>query len=443
MTRAAEAAPWFAIAMASVAWLIGLALYVSGGLYSTVGLALVTLSILVCAASLVWPGPSVSMPTSRTALAGLASLLLVEVLLLSSATPAWRNTVLVLGVFSALQMFESRFRRPLLWVALAAFCAVAAYHVRNVVRVPAIDVFVFQQLAAAGFLHGVNPYAPTYPNVYDLHTPFYGPGVVDASNRLTVGLPYPPLSLMLVLPGYVLGGDCRYTDIFAVAATAWLMATAIGSRWAGLVALLFLATPRVLHVIANSWTESLLVLTFSLVMFSALRWRRALPYALGLFAATKQYSLLSLPLTVMLLKPADGWREWARMAGTAALVVAVVTLPFVLWDPPAFWRSVVEFQFLQPRRADSLSHLVWMRSLLPGTPLLALLPFATLAAAMALVLRRPLRSPACFAGGVTLVHLAFFAFNDQAFANYYYFTVATAAWAAAAVDATPLDVTHA
>jgi uncharacterized membrane protein len=49
-------------------------------------------------------------------------------------------------------------------------------------------------------------------------------------------------------------------------------------------------------------------------------------------------------------------------------VAAVVTLPFFLWNPQAFWRSVVVFQFLQPLREDSLSHVVWIHKYFPGVP---------------------------------------------------------------------------
>jgi hypothetical protein len=35
---------------------------------------------------------------------------------------------------------------------------------------------------------------------------------------------------------------------------------------------------------------------------------------------------------------------------------------------------------------------------------------------------------------VALVHLLFFAFNKQAFANYYYFVIATACWSIAAAN---------
>ena len=42
------------------------------------------------------------------------------------------------------------------------------------------------------------------------------------------------------------------------------------------------------------------------------------------------------------------------------------------------------------------------------------------------------RSPAGFAAGLTLVNLAFFAVNKQAFCNYYYFVICTCCWAVAA-----------
>ena len=53
--------------------------------------------------------------------------------------------------------------------------------------------------------------------------------------------------------------------------------------------------------------------------------------------------------------------------------------------------------------------------------------------AIALALWRCPRTPAGFAAAVTVVYLTFFAFNKQAFANYYYFVVVTACWATAAV----------
>jgi hypothetical protein len=89
-------------------------------------------------------------------------------------------------------------------------------------REPHIDVYYFQRDSCNAILHGTNPYAITFPNIYGDATPFYGP---DATwhGRLKFGLIYPPLSLFLALPGYLVG-DYRYSQLFAVEAAAALMA---------------------------------------------------------------------------------------------------------------------------------------------------------------------------------------------------------------------------
>src|SRR4029453_3331240 len=101
----------------------------------------------------------------------------------------------------------------------------------------------------------------------------------------------------------------------------------------------------------------------------------------------------------------------------ACLFVAVVTLPFVVWDPSGFWRSVVAFQFMQPLRIDALSHLVGMHNRLPRFDIVQWTPFALLVPSTVVALVYAKRSPAGFAAAVTLVNLTFIAFSKQAFAN--------------------------
>ncbi len=427
--------------MAAAAFMVGVAIHLNNGFYTLPGLCLVTGAIVLCAAvTLLPPVAAVESLPPHVVTGLIAAAVLIETVLLWRATPVARWGLACVGVLSFLQVFRlRRFRLPLFAVTLAVFCFVAAAVFLTVAKNPLIDVFVFQQRAARGLLRGLNPYEPRFPNIYGPDTPFYGPGVLDAENRLTVGLPYPPLSLLMALPGYVLGGDCRYADIAAVAASALLMMLVGAGRWTGLTAALFLLTPGVFLIIQSMYTDTLFVLTFSLVMICALRWRRGLPFALGLFVGTKQYSVLSVPLIVLLLEPGEGWMDAARLTTKAFLIAGVVTLPFVLWDPYAFWRSVVQFQFMQPLRMDALSHLVWMHARLPRFPFLLWTPFIALVPTTALVLWRCGRSPAQFAGAVTLVHLVFFAFNKQAFANYYYFVIATACWAAVVSDRVMAD----
>ena len=129
-------------------------------------------------------------------------------------------------------------------------------------KFPGIDVFNFQATGSWALSHGLNPYTFRYPSVYPPGTPFYGPGVVDAHGMLTVGFPYLPLSLLMVLPAQLIGGDVRYAMVIAVGLSAILMAAARPGRIGPLAAVIFLLTPRAIYVLDLAWTEPLLVLTF-------------------------------------------------------------------------------------------------------------------------------------------------------------------------------------
>src|SRR5262245_18079438 len=421
--------------MAATAWLVGLAIHWNNGYYNIVALVLISAAIAIGGAACFGPpSPAVESLSGKAIVAVLTAAILIDALLIWQRTGDNRLLgagALCLGVLGALQAFDLRsFRVPLAGVMLGLFWIVASVSIRSA-STPRIDVLMFQQVGAESLLQGQNPYSPRYPNLYGADSGFYGPGVVDASNRLTVGLPYPPLSLLLSLPGYVLGGDSRYADIAAMTASAGLLLLCGPSRWTALVAVLLLLTPRVLFVIEYAWTETLFAFAFSALMFTAIRWRRAMPYALGLFLATKQYSVFALPL-VPLLVASDKQESAVRVIGLALAVAAAVTLPFFIWDPHAFWRAVVEFQFVQPLRTESLSHLVWGHKYFPWVPWQQALPFVLLIGTIMVALWRSRPTPAYFAGAFGIAQLVFFAFSKQAFANYYFFVIATLCWAAAA-----------
>jgi hypothetical protein len=421
--------------MAGAAWLTGAAIHWNNGYYNPPALLLITVAIAIGGmACLSRPLRAIESLSPAVVARGVAVAIVIEVVLMwqRAADPIVLAGIACLGLLGVLQAVDLRtLRLPLVGAMLAVFWIVASVSVR-LTPSPAIDVFMFQQTGAASLLDGKNPYEDRYPNLYEGHPEFYGPGVVDANKHLTVGLPYPPVSLLLTLPGQVLGGDSRYADLAAIAASAALMFLSGSSRWTALIAALFLLTPRVLFLIEYAWTETIFAFTFSVMMFCAVRWRRALPYALGLFLATKQYSVFALPFVPLLLGRRGQQREAVRLVTVGLAVAAVVTLPFFLWNPQAFWRSVVVFQFLQPLRDDSLSHLVWIHKYFPGLPGQQLMSFVVLAATLALLWRWRQPTPAYFAGAVGVMHLAFFAFSKQAFANYYYFVIAALCWGAAA-----------
>ena len=427
----------FALGMAAAAWLVGLAIHWNNGYYSIVGLVLISAAIEIGGAACFGPpSPAIESLSGKAIVALLTAGIAIDALLIWQRTGDNRLVgagVLCLGLLGALQAFDLRsLRVPLAGILLGLFWIVASVSIHSA-PTPRIDVLMFQQVGAESLLQGQNPYTPRYPNLYGADTRFYGPGVVDAGNRLTVGLPYPPLSLLLSLPGYVLGGDSRYADITAMTVSAGLLLLSGPSRWTALIAVLLLLTPRVLFVIEYAWTEALFACAFSALMFSAIRWRRAMPYALGLFLATKQYSVFALPL-VPLLVASDKQESAVRVIGLALAVAAAVTLPFFIWDPHAFWRSVVEFQFVQPLRTDALSHLVWLHNYFPLVPWQPAMPFVLLIGTMTVALWRSRPTPAYFAGAFGVAQLVFFAFSKQAFANYYFFVITTLCWAVAAAS---------
>jgi hypothetical protein len=127
------------------------------------------------------------------------------------------------------------------------------------------------------------------------------------------------------------------------------------------------------------------------------------------------------------------WKMVARECVKAIALAAALTVPMVLWNPGAFIKDVVLFQFRQPFRIDALSFLAFLARQ-TGTVLGAWVGFVALIPAVALALWRAPRTPAGFAAANSLSFLAFVAFNKQAFSNYYYFVIALLVAAAAGAE---------
>lgn len=296
------------------------------------------------------------------------------------------------------------------------------------------DFYVFQHDSCAALLHGVSPYSITFRNIYGDSSPFYGPGL-SVHGRLQFGYVYTPLSLLLDLPGFLLG-DIRFSHLAAVAATGALIGRLRPGRLAFLAAALLLFTPTSFYMIQLGWTETFVGLTLVFALYCALHRPKLLPLALGLLLASKQYTLWLLPLFFLLWSRRESKIAW-RAVATGALWAMVVTLPFVLWDSAGFFKSAILFHLRQPFRNDSLSFLVFLKA--AGLPTPTWLPFVLAALVIAWVLRRatnraPEEAVSLFSASVAVVYLVFFAFNKQAFVNYYYFVLVALMGAVAATD---------
>ena len=112
--------------------------------------------------------------------------------------------------------------------------------------------------------------------------------------------------------------------------------------------------------------------------------------------------------------------------------MCTVTLPLALLNLPAFVHSVVLAHVRTPFRADSMSYAIWfphnMRSVW------SLVSFALCLFVMAVFLCSRKRGYKNFLLALTTALFAFFIFNKQAFANYYYF-VSSSIWLLLSVSA--------
>ena len=292
-----------------------------------------------------------------------------------------------------------------------------------------VDVYLFQRDAAAALLHGINPYGITHQNLYGRESWFfYGPGVVK-DGRVDFGFQYPPLSLLAILPGYLLG-DLRYTYIVALVLTAALLLRIRFDRVTLIAVALLLLSPVTFYVLSRGWTEPLVLLMLCWTCLAALRRSRWLGVALGLFFASKQYTVLAIPLAALLL-PRFAWKSYLRLLAASLLFAAAVTVPFALWNFHDFWRDVVTWQLIQPFRPDALSFSVLAARI--GLPRISqVVVIIATAAATVWSLLRMHRQTHSFAGGFALVTLIFFCLNKQAFVNYYFLVIGAVLLAAVA-----------
>ncbi|MEN6458143.1 MAG: hypothetical protein ABFC63_04380 [Thermoguttaceae bacterium] len=300
----------------------------------------------------------------------------------------------------------------------------------NWLRMPGIDVLAFQDTSCRAFLKGYNPYSIMFRDAYppDISAKLYGPGL-SVNGILQFGYLYMPLTLLMALPGYALG-DVRYAGLACIAAAAVLIAYTRRGSVSKVAGALLAFSPIVPLFIYFAWTESYVIFLLALTVFCHYRKPKWMPYALGLLLVSKQYMLGLTPLALLLIP-----RPWTRekllpVALKAAATGAIVTLPFVLWNPAAFWHSAVTLQMHQPFRLDALSFLVWAMPTHPENWLW--IPFVLFLVMLGVSLIVGARRAMPFSMALVVTLLLFFASNKQAFANYYYLLIA-ALWCSVAI----------
>ena len=427
------------LAIAVVA--LGGALQVNDGRLASGAVLLLTVALVACGSVFFLP-PLTLFERHGTIIlqATLAVGLLVQLAQFVTKPPAYgvpsdsthfKNWFLILAIVAVLALFPLR-HRGRLWFAvlLVLFLWLGAWILMHLPR-PDIDVYVFQWESGEALLRGHNPYTVRFLNLYGPGSSNYAPRLEDGV-WLTFGFPYPPLSLFAVLPGLIFN-DFRFAQLVAFAVTAVLLTRATTGTLGIATAALFLFTPRGFLVLNQGWTEPFVVLLLAATVVCALRAPRWVWLPLGLWLATKQYLVIAVPLTVLLLPRPWSWRDLWRLWWRAGAVALAVSLPLALWNFPAFVRSVITLQLYQPFRPDALSYVAWFaRNAASHPPTWLALP--AVVPALALALWRAARTPAGFATAVAFVVLIFLVTNKQAFCNYDVFVIGALCCAVAATQ---------
>jgi hypothetical protein len=408
---------------------LGTAVAVSHWKATTAGLAFAGLALLLMLAGVLSSRRDRGLTVGPRTLFIIAAALLVEFLWLLFDAP---DVVIPHNVYVALTAAAAAFAGLTLagwntssrWSAAGLLVIYLALGFGTIAGAPSppIDVWAWHREALDALFAGRNPYAMTMPNIYgDASSQYYGPGLV-AGDRVLMGFQYPPLSLFLAVPGYLLG-DYRYSLLAAGAITGVFLYLSRPGRIGAIAMALWLFAPIAFFVIELGWTDSFAVLFLTMTAFLASRRSRWMFVPLGLLFAVKQYAVLAAPLVLLLptSDSEDSAGSQLRLLLKAAAVGVAVTGPMFLLNPAAMFRDLVTFQVLQPFRAESLSIPGWWHQSMQGSQLPTWLSFVAIVPATVVALWRRRVTAFGFPLGTAFVVMVFFAFGKQAFVNYYHF----------------------
>lgn len=313
------------------------------------------------------------------------------------------------------------------WAFMASYAAVATLVVVASGPSPVIDVALFQEDASQALFAGVNPFAITFIDPYPpaWSEAFYGPGVSE-DGVLLFGYPYFPLSLFVVGPFEVLLGNFRWVHAAALVGSALMIGTIVTSPRARFSGMVFLLLAPGLYLIRLGWMDPLVVLALVGTIWVSARRAELGSWVVGLVFAMKQYTVFLAIPSLLLVTDRLSVRTVIRHYVKASAALIVTAVPFFLWGPSEFMRSVVTLQFDQPFRTDSIALPALVPDWYAAQPTLATFAVAmsiVVALSMATVMRGD-RGSAGFAYAAGLVLLVAFALSKQAFANYYIVVIA-------------------
>jgi len=271
---------------------------------------------------------------------------------------------------------------------------------------PAIDVFSFFESASAHLSQGGNPYGISMPNIYGANTNLYAPDLIQG-DTLKFGFPYPLTTLLTGCLGNFVFPDYRFAFFALYVLSAFFLG--LQGEVEKKIALLALFFPRLEFIFEQGWSDG--VSGALLLGVAALSTR--IPGALlaGLWISSKQYLIPFIFPWIILFR-----NEKRRSVICIATVGLLYLLPLCNAPKDYFW-STFGLQFVQPFRPDSLSYLFGPVYLFIPAILLWLLG---LFFRIKIILNEHKLTPNAALELVFWLLWAFFIFNKQAFANYYF-----------------------
>jgi uncharacterized membrane protein len=275
-------------------------------------------------------------------------------------------------------LYRTLLRRVVAGLAVAIFVlSSAVFHSRLAGTLPGREDVRYAWLEGQRLAEGTNPYArilsgdmltnqsyATYlPVYYLLAAGAYRLGVVDYSRWMMFWRPVTEISHLLIallLLFYFYRRDSLALGLFA--SGFWYF-----NRWSlAVVSMAHLDLPALLLFLG-----SLLIYqtkrTYSLLLF-------------GLSLAIKQMALLMIPFFLVWEyfqgERKDAWRRTVKAALTLGAIPAAVSLPFLIWNPLAFVKSIL-FSGTRAFGGDlpvkSLDAILGLRGIVARMPMLGLL----------------------------------------------------------------------
>lgn len=418
--------------------LLSLALLWKNGMYHPAALLLASAGFVCCCGMLLLPSKSNEKHPVLLAAVILAALLIAQ----SFLNPGiyleserydllfWLLTFalgpIILCAYAVAGMRRTAVRR-FVFIAALGIGVVFTLAMPIVSPDPLIDVFAMLQSSAAALLDGQNPYTTPVPDVYH-----------GLNGPQLPGLVYPPAILWIITPVYGVLHDVRFAMIAGLIAALCAIWKLSGktfalraepsdeTAWSELLVLLLLWHPRGLFVIEQSWVDPLIAGLLGITLM--LRMHRSAVSAgmYGLMVSLKQYLVFFIPIFFLLEKSRKKWL-------TAGLIAIFGILPFLLWDPVAFWNHGLLFQLTDKFRPDALTVPAFLWQFTGWEPGRGLsLAVGAIAVFVALPLTRRMSQPGGFLCAAAFIHYALFLLGSQGFANYYWLVCALLIFALAA-----------